>query len=436
MGMRLLIGLGWWEGVCIFFTRARSLIFFQLGCVCAFAGGGQGDAADVLYLTWIHDPTTTMTVQWHTLGKGKEASEVLYRQAAGGGSWLRAGGLSAVIPKTNVVVHTVELDGLEPGARYEFKMGEKGGVYAFQTLPEKLEKPLRFVMGGDAYFYKARFEKMNAQIAAQDPDFVVVGGDIAYTNNSRAVFKGREWELKRWRTFLREWKRQMVTSDGRIIPLLPVLGNHDIGPAALTKDHRYFLFYELFALPDAGVSFRTLDAGEYLSLILLDTGHSYHIEGTQTEWLKKALSERERISYKFASYHIGAYPSVYPYQGAVPAQIRNFWSPLFERYHLSAAFEHHNHAYKRSRPMKRGRINSDGVVYLGDGSWGVKPRKPKALWYLDKTAQMNAVCLVTLRREECLVEALNSQGEVFDTWRVKPTSKATAWNEAALLQYN
>jgi hypothetical protein len=38
-------------------------------------------------------------------------------------------------------------------------------------------------------------------------------------------------------------------------------------------------------------------------------------------------------------------------------------------------FEHHDHAYKRTHPLLDGHINSNGIVYLGDGSWG-KVRMP------------------------------------------------------------
>ncbi len=294
---------------------------------------------------------------------------------------------------------------------------------------------MTFVVGGDAYFYLAKLRKMNRQIAARDPDFVVVGGDIAYTNGTRAVLKGKGWEIKRWRTFLKEWKEQMVTSDGRLIPIVPVLGNHDIKAIALNPKEELFLFYELFALPEKGVSYRTLDAGNYLSLFLLDTGHTYHIEGLQAKWLEKSLAARENVSYKMAAYHIGAYPSVYSFHGRTPKKIRSEWSPLFERYHMNAAFEHHNHAYKRTYRMKDGKIDPDGVLYLGDGSWGVSPRKPKRMWYLEAAAQTNAVCLVTLRPKECRVEAVDNQGDVIDSVLTFPTQSMVAWNEGRLIEY-
>lgn len=396
------------------------------------AHAALGKSPSVLYLTWMHDPTTTMTVQWQT-DDSDRVSTVLYRKL-GEAEWQSQEGIFAPIPKTHLLVHTVELDELEPGAEYLFCLQGKTGEFRFRTLSSSLAKPVKFVVGGDAYYYFSTMHKMNQQIAALDPDFVVVGGDIAYTNGRRAVFKTKGWELRRWRTFLKEWKTQMVTSDGRMIPILPVLGNHDIKASALDKNHKDFLFYELFALQEEGIPYRVFDVGNYLSLFLLDSGHSFHIGGQQSTWLKKTLSSRENIPYKMAAYHISAFPSVYPYRGSGAKKIRTEWSPLFERYHLNVAFEHHNHAYKRTHPMKGSKIDPDGVIYMGDGSWGVNPRKPKKLWYLDAAAQTNAVCLVTLSAEKAEVKAIGIRGEEIDAVTTLPTRSLVVWNEGRLLQ--
>ena len=386
----------------------------------------------VLYLTWMHDPSTTMTVQWHTALE-EVATEVLYRRV-GESQWRVQEGVYGRPSKTNLLVHTVELSALDPDGEYQFCVKGRAGVYRFRTLPDALVRPVKFVIGGDAYFYLGTLRKMNAQIAALNPDFVVVGGDIAYTNGRRVLFKNKGWEIKRWRTFLKEWTAQMVTADGRMIPIMPVLGNHDIKATALEPLSQQFLFYELFALQEKGIPFRVLDAGNYLSLFLLDTGHSYHIGGQQAKWLKQNLASRENVAYKMAAYHIASYPSVYPFQGSGPKRIREQWAPLFERYHLNVAFEHHNHAYKRTFPMKGAKIDPDGVIYMGDGSWGVSPRKPKHLWYLDACAQVNAVCVITLDPKKSQVEALTITGEVIDSVTTLPTRPALAWNEGRLLK--
>lgn len=410
--------------------KIHTLILFLL-----LIGTLDAKGPSVLYLTWMHDPTTTMTIQWHS-DKREPLTTVLYRKE-GATEWEEHRGIYALLPQSNLVVHTVELDALFPDTRYQFCLKGKGEeIYSFRTLPATLSHPIKFVIGGDAYFYLSTFRKMNKQIASLDPDFIVVGGDIAYTNNSRALFKGKGWELNRWRRFLKEWREQMVTSDGCLIPLLPVLGNHDIKQTMLEEKPQYFLFYELFALPDRSLSYRTLDAGDYLSLFLLDTGHSHNIEGKQTSWLEKQLFARQATPYKMAAYHVGAYPSVYPFYGSGPKKIRSCWCPLFERYQLQVAFEHHNHTYKRCYPLKKGRIDPDGVLYMGDGSWGISPRKPKALWCMEKVAQVNAVNLITLTPEKADIQVVDIEGHTIDSVSLAPTVQALAWNESTLLRYN
>ena len=47
----------------------------------------------------------------------------------------------------------------------------------------------------------------------------------------------------------------------------------------------------------AETSYATLDFGDYLSLVLLDTGHNTAIAGEQTDWLEKVLRARaDRLS--------------------------------------------------------------------------------------------------------------------------------------------
>lgn len=411
-------------------------LMIKLLCFLLWIGSpsiAEAKGPSVLYLTWMHDPSTTMTVQWHTTSSDP-LSQVFYRKK-GEKEWLTKEGMYAQVSKTNLYIHTTELDGLDPGGEYQFRLAGKKKTYHFRTLPQDLSRPVRFVVGGDAYFYLSVLRKMNERVAACDPDFVVVGGDIAYTNGRRAIFKGKGWEIKRWRTFLKEWKLQMVTSDGRMIPILPVLGNHDIKATTLVPMNHHFLFYQLFALPENEVPYRVFDAGNYLSLFLLDSGHSFHVGGMQRAWLEEVLSKRENVAYKMAAYHIAGFPSVYPYRGSNAKQIRKNWSPLFERYHLNVAFEHHNHAYKRTYPIKGDKIDPDGVIYMGDGSWGVTPRKPKKLWYLANTAQANAVCLVTLSPELSMVEALSIQGEIIDSVTTFPVNPMVVWNEERLLKY-
>jgi acid phosphatase type 7 len=394
--------------------------WFWIGVLLAQMVVLWAEEPESLYLTWLHDPTTTMTIQWHS----SEGEADVYYQKAGDGGWVKEEG-TVGFSKGDLVVHSIELQGLESGSDYVFQIGKEGKEYRFRTMPKTTERPVRFVVAGDAYFHLYLLRKMNIQIAKTDPDFVVVGGDIAYTNGHVTLFKGKDWEIRRWGTFLNEWKKLMVTSDGRLIPMVVVVGNHDLKRSYVqeeknagleVKEEKPVLFYELFAMPEKGVAYRVLDFSNYLSLILLDTGHSYSIKG-QCAWLEETLASREHVVNKMAAYHVAAYPSVYRYDSSIASKIRAYWVPILERFKVRTVFEHHNHAYKRTHRIKEGKVDPDGVVYLGDGAWGVSARKPisaKKTWYLAQSAQKNCFWQVTILNDQCYIKSYDITGKVIE----------------------
>lgn len=405
----------------------RYLFMICMFMLASMLWGKENTSPTVLYLTWQHDPTKTMMIHWHTVDDADTWVE--YRKI-GERAWEIQEGIAVRLPESKVRVHTVELMDLEEDTLYEFRVQDT--LYRFRTLSATLNRPLRFVVGGDAYFHLDTFRKMNGQIAAHNPDFVIVGGDIAYTCGISAWTKS---PLQRWHVFFKEWKQNLVTRDGRLIPMIPVIGNHDVRGTSFKRLPSETIFYELFAFLKNGIAFRVIDIGNYLSLFLLDSGHSCQVTGMQADWLKEMLSVRENRPYKIAAYHVGGYPTYYPFSDQTAREIREEWSCLFERYHLSVAFEHHNHAYKRTYPLKDGRIDPDGVVYLGDGSWGISPRKTHDMWYLKEHKKANAVCVVTLSETAAEVEAIKVDGNRIDSITLHPTPSQTAFEKKRWLQY-
>jgi hypothetical protein len=184
-------------------------------------------------------------------------------------------------------------------------------------------------------------------------------------------------------------------------------GNHDIAPDC------YKVFFDLFNFEENQI-YRALDFGSYLSLVFLDTGHFQPIEKRQTLWLDKALQDRQEFLYCFPIYHIGAYPSFYSSERSSSVKIRRNWVPLFEKYHLPIAFEHDCHNYKRTFPILKGKIDQEGVTYIGGGSWGVPPRRAKNNWYIDQKAKINSVIIVDLSKQTAELEAIDLFGNVID----------------------
>jgi hypothetical protein len=311
----------------------------------------------------------------------------------------------------------VELDGLEPSTRYEFQLPGEARIYTFTTIAATLNQPLRFVTGGDIYHDEIELvEEMNRAAAREEPHFALLGGDISYAGSRYSFFNER---VERWLDFLNVWSSTMVRSNGDLIPMAVAIGNHDVNSGGFDESPaQAYLFYQLF-LP-TGKCYRTIDIGKDLSIFLLDSGHTVQIQGEQTAWLREVLKEREAKRWKFAIYHVPAYPSVRAYSGTRSAKIRKHWVPLFEEYGLTAAFENHDHAYKRTHPILKGAVHPMGVLYLGDGSWGVKeprtPRAPSQSWYIAKSKSVRQLLLVTLKEGVTHYESIDNQGKRIDSF--------------------
>lgn len=361
-----------------------------------------------LYLSWYDDPTSTMTIQWHS--SESEFGDTVHLQNFDD-AWHPFNGEHVRVD--DLLIHTVTLKNLDPDTAYAFRIGDDPEVYRFRTAPVALEEPLQFCIGGDVYQNIKRFRKMCETIVKHDPRFVVLGGDIAY---ALTIHPFRSSELRRWRSFFKNWKELMVSPDGYLIPFLIAPGNHDITP------DNYELFFNLFAFPKKQL-YRTVDFGDYLTLFMLDTGHFQPVEGRQTLWLDKALQSHIGTPYRFAVYHVAAYPSYYPYHGIVPKKIRANWVPLFEKYGISASFENHNHAYKRTYPIKENQVNSTGIVYLGDGGWGASPRRTKDLWYLSKRERKSTAFVITLTPKQATVRAVDFLNNEIDKIKFYPINK-------------
>lgn len=368
-----------------------------------------------VYLTLEENPSTSISIRWIT-DKEIESNFVEYRQG-GYPNWQEKEGNCCPMPdKHPYLIHHITLKELKPDSDYFFRFKEGGEVYKFRTLPQKLHTPLRFVVGGDMLHDDWHCcVETNIAAAATDPAFAILGGDIAYSAPKNSFFKE---EIKHWIKWLTTWSQTMVTSDGRLIPFLITIGNHETIGRYEQKPEQAKFFYALFKWPNMeGFSF--LDFDDYMTVWLLDSGHTHPIDGEQKKWLEKTLESHQETPHKFAIYHVPAYPSVRKFTNKRSTPIRAHWCPLFEKYRISAAFEHHDHAYKRSHLIADGEVNNEkGILYLGDGAWGVKkPRKPKSSkqrWYLAKTAPKQHFILVTLYGKSSHFMAIDNKGEPFD----------------------
>lgn len=397
-------------------TKERLLLILSMFLMTTLVLGQQ--APHGIYLTWIEDPTTTIHVDWHT---DNQAESHLYMREKGRDDWRTLDSKVLPYPFSERWVHRVGVKNLKENTAYELRFGEDPEIYYFKTLPKTLkERSLKIAIGGDTMHQKAWFEKTNRVVASYEPDFIIIGGDMAYEN-------GLAENIQRIYDWFDAYKQTLVLEDGRILPCIVAIGNHEVVGGyhdnnegyKQTNDFRARIapyFYGLFAFPGQP-GYNALDFGDYLSLFILDTQHSNPIAGEQTKWLKKALSKRKNVLHKIPIYHIPGYPSVREFDGKVQGLVRDTWMPLFESNEVRIAFSNHDHAYKRTFPIKAGEVNEKGVTYIGDGSWGVEPRPihdQDSTWYLKEVKSVRAFTLLTLEGRNFSLISVDEDGNVID----------------------
>lgn len=371
-----------------------------------------------VYLTWKQDPRTTMTVNWVDLYPA--SSGTLWHRQVDSDDWRSAEATLSQVGPSSLQLRRVELTGLKPDTEYEFSIGKQAAKpsdgWRFRTMPDELKRPLTFVTGGDMMHSRAMVDAMNKQAAKLNPDFALLGGDLAYANGVTA---------SRWIDWLQSWTTICIDKNRRIIPMVLAIGNHEVRGGyngKIPDDAPYF--YSLFSLP-GDRSYYTLDFGDYLSLVILDSEHTQPIAGSQADWLGEALSARTGQQFLFGCYHYPAYGTTKAPKDKLPIDasrsiaIREHWMPHFERYGMTAIFENDHHNYKRTHRLRgHQRDDDNGILYLGDGAWGVRTREvpdPAVAWWLAKAEPRNHLWAVELRPDgTSTIRALDDEGKVFD----------------------
>ena len=370
-----------------------------------------------VYLTWQGDTSRTITVNYQTL-EPTEASTVYFDTKPRNGRYGEyrntASGSAHQIPglADGRKIHWVELSNLTPGKTYYFIAGDPQHGFTterkFRTVPAGSQS-LRFVIGGDMGV-GPDVATLLQQSAKLSPAFGVVGGDISYADDLLANYT-------RWDAWLDHWETNMVTPGGYSVPMVLAIGNHEVrgGVASSPTNAQFYLRY--FA-QNGERTYYSRRFGKNLAMFLLDSGHLSRHGGDQAAWLDAQLSAQHNVPNKFAVYHVPLYPSVRVYDGPGSAIGRKTWLPIFDKHHLTTAFEHHDHAFKRTHLLRENKPDPHGTLYLGDGCWGMGARTVGNVrrWYEEKAASLQHFWLVDVSRSRVEYRAVNKAGQVFDVY--------------------
>lgn len=373
-------------------------------------------APDWVYLSWDGDPCSSMCVQW---AKDKQYKNRLQYRAAHQEKWQTIEGQEILLPDKETTLLRASLSQLSPGTEYQLRFAD-GTRHRFRTLPRHLEhnEELRCVIGGDMLNGKSAPTFSQSVLSASEyaPDFVLFGGDLAYASSSKSPGPQR---AHRWLKLLEICYQYLRTDGDFLIPIISTIGNHDVIGGFKRSPEDAPWFYLLFPSWQSQSGYNVVDIGDYLSVFLLDSDHTHPISGPQRSWLKANLKQRVATPHKIAAYHVPAYPSSRAFDSSRSTRIRRRWTPLFDRYHLNLAFEHHDHAYKRTHPLINQHVADGGVVYVGDGAFGVDPRKVKLKnpdWLAASASETHFILLTLSPTQRSVRACRGADGSVFDEY--------------------
>ncbi|GAA5483387.1 metallophosphoesterase family protein [Haloferula sargassicola] len=319
--------------------------------------------------SWEYLAGETPEIGWKTRVSGETAAPEPEQPAfswriEGEDAWWDQQVSRATFADTSHQVAHVDLAELPAGKVVEIRIGDAS--WKFRTAPEKVDH-LCFVTGGDVYHEREPMDRMNRRAGGEDPDFVMLGGDLAYTNDQNPG---------RWAEFIDSWVENVRAPDGRLVPLVVAIGNHEVvgngyRPVDAPGPDHAREFFSLFKMPQTGSARQAIDFGDEMSLVLLDSGHVEAV-AAQTGWLEKTLEARREIPRLFVCYHRPAWGCGTKEDSK---EIQAEWCPLIEKFQVDAVFENDHHVFSMTHPLRGGKVDEKaGVPYLGAGAWSVHPR--------------------------------------------------------------
>jgi acid phosphatase type 7 len=301
-------------------------------------------------------------------------------------------------------IHEVVIDRLEAGRRYRYRV-ECDGQEAegeFATAPEA-GAPFSFVVFGDSRSNAGSHRNVVERVRREIPDFVLGTGDMVDEGGN----------LRQWQEFF-DIERDLLREN----VLYPSVGNHDRQGRGRTADN----FRAFFSLPENSPDperYYAFTYGNARFLILDSNSYSFALTD-QTAWIEQQLQAArldDDIDHIFVTMHHPPY-SIALHGGQ--EELREAWTPLFDRYGVAAVFSGHDHVYTRAE--------KHGIRYFVSGGGGAplypKSRNPseidsEAVRYFER---VNHYLRVHVIGDYVEVSAIRADGTLIETlsWGAPP----------------
>ena len=352
------------------------LIIVLLLVMCGLSGAYA--AVGKLRLVWTEDPATTVTIAWDQLGG---TNPVVYFDTIDHHTEVSLYPFQQGVTASNTKygMHTMfaKLSGLKPFTNYYFLIKDSEGNsqrYWFRTAPDT-PRDFTFISGGDSKSTGSQLmatRASNRLVAKLRPLFVLFNGDFCENMGTTPAY---------WQQWLDDWFHQTTSSDGRMYPVIPVHGNHENGDFA----NLTYIFNTPYQYNDnRRIYYSVSIGGELLHILVLntefqDTDTTGNETAKQLEWIKEDLEANKGNIFKMTAYHVPMLNAHWEWVGVT--DLAKKWLPVFHQYGVNISFEADAHVSRITRPLKMENNtynidNEEGIIYVGQGTWGAEPREP------------------------------------------------------------
>jgi len=309
-------------------------------------------------------------------------------------------------------MHELRLDNLQPGAKYFYQVSARpDGADGGATVASKLltfttacdaAQPFSFTVIGDTQKNPAVTGKIAKLMWERRPNFVLHMGDVVDNGPDK-----REWTDELFKPCAELFSR---------VPLYPCLGNHE-------KNHANY--YRYFSLP-APENYYQFSYGN-ADFFSMDSNLPIFPGTKQYEWLDKALSA-STAKWKFCYHHHPCYTSdaddygdTFKGSSALGEVKVKALIPLYEKHKVDVAMNGHVHLYERTHPIKAGKVDRGGVVYLTSGGGGGKLEifGPTPTFFKNQNRVDYHYCYFSILDNVLEGKVFDHEDRLFDSFEIK-----------------
>ncbi|MGG1637135.1 Ig-like domain-containing protein [Paenibacillus sp. NRS-1760] len=372
----------------------------------------------LINMTFNGDPKTSVALAWYTDVMTDTVVQVVPASAVQGGVFPEVGattyqGNSEKIEtyvikadrttkkKTNYYAHKAIANNLTPGTAYKYRVGNGSsnswsqiGSFTTDTLANQ---PYHFIAGSDSQAssrsgfepWADTFKKAKLQIG--DPKFIINAGDLVDNGDLE-----EQWQ----------WMLGLAQNELTTVPIVPVLGGHEVEDYTGDETTPNNNFYNHFNLPKqviTGTDDGSVYSFEYGDALYIIFNSQYegglNSNGTvkwvdqqyldQVKWMKNVVAKSDK-KWKFVTFHKGPYgagDNSGQYEDERVQFYKKHLVPAFDEMGIDMVFEAHDHMYMRSFQMyndlvvppsqitkdsEGNAINPKGTIYLMSNAFGNK----------------------------------------------------------------